>query len=220
MYLIVGEVISAEEVRAARQVLDTAVFKDGRATAGWHAKEVKHNLQASSGDKAVVDLRAELTKKIEGNTLFRMFVRPRKLTPLILSRYEVGMEYGTHVDDAIISGIRTDLSFTLFLEDPETYDGGALIIETTGGTEEIKLPAGSMVIYPSSTLHRVEPISRGVRRAAVGWACSYLRSAEQREILFDLDMTVEEMRRAKTDRSILDKVVKTRSNLLRQWVDI
>ena len=128
MFLIIANVVSEEAVLEARSVLDASIFKDGRATAGWHAREVKRNLQTGRGDEPVQKLRAELTKHIEQNALFRMFARPRKLTPLILSRYEVGMEYGTHVDDAIISGLRTDLSFTLFLEDPDSYDGGAMLL--------------------------------------------------------------------------------------------
>ena len=219
MYLIIANMISPEQLRTAREVLDAAIFKDGRTTAGWHAKEVKNNLQAGRGEEAVDKLRAMLTKQIETNTLFRMFARPRQLTPLILSKYEVGMEYGAHVDDAIINGMRTDLSFTLFLEDPETYDGGALVLETTAGEDEIKQSAGSMVVYPSNTLHRVQPVSRGIRRAAVGWASSFLRNAEHREILFDLDNTIEELRQLDVPRRALDRVVKTRSNLLRMWAE-
>jgi PKHD-type hydroxylase len=219
MYLIIADVIDREEIGQARSVLDAATFKDGRATAGWHARDVKRNLQTGRGEEPVEELRKELTERIQTNGLFRMFARPRKLTPLILSRYEIGMEYGTHVDDAMISGIRTDLSFTLFLEEPPTYDGGALVIETTAGEETVKLPAGSMVVYPSTTLHRVEPVSRGFRRAAVGWVQSLVRSAEQREVLFDLDTTVEEMRRQNAPRATLDRVMKTRSNLLRMWAE-
>jgi PKHD-type hydroxylase len=129
------------------------------------------------------------------------------------------MEYGAHVDDAIISGMRTDLSFTLFLEELDSYEGGALVIETTAGEEEIRLPAGSMIVYPSSTLHRVQPVTRGVRRAAVGWVSSFLRSPEQREMLFDLDTAIEEMRRLETPRAVLDRIIKTRSNLMRMWVE-
>ncbi len=219
MYLIIADALSAEQLQDARTVLDSADFKDGRATAGWHARAVKNNLQAGRGDEAVEGLRATLTDRIEKNTLFRMFARPRKLTPLILSRYEVGMEYGAHVDDAIISGMRTDLSFTLFLEELDSYEGGALVIETTAGEEEIRLPAGSMIVYPSSTLHRVQPVTRGVRRAAVGWVSSFLRSPEQREMLFDLDTAIEEMRRLEIPRQVLDRIIKTRSNLMRMWVE-
>ncbi len=219
MYLIIADALSAGQLQDARAVLDGAEFKDGRATAGWHARAVKNNLQAGRGNEAVEALRKMLAEQIEKNALFRMFARPRKLTPLILSRYEVGMEYGAHVDDAIISGMRIDLSFTLFLENLDSYEGGALVIETTAGEEDIRLPAGSMVVYPSSTLHRVQPVTRGVRRAAVGWVSSFLRNPEHREMLFDLDIAVEEMRRLNVARPVLDRIVKTRSNLLRMWAE-
>jgi PKHD-type hydroxylase len=219
MYLVIADVLSADEVEEARGVLEAAEFVDGRATAGWHARAVKHNLQAGRGDRAIEGLRAKLAARIKENTLFRMFARPRQLTPLILSRYEPGMAYGSHVDDAMIGGMRTDISFTLFLDDPDSYEGGALVIETMAGEEAVKLPAGSMVVYPSTTLHRVDPVSRGARRAAVGWARSLVRHAEQREILFDLDTTVEELRRSDAPRPALDRIMKTRSNLLRMWID-
>ncbi|MEC5322129.1 Fe2+-dependent dioxygenase [Aurantimonas sp. A3-2-R12] len=219
MYLVIGDVLNQNEVKDACVVLDAAQFVDGRATAGWHARAVKNNLQAGRGDNGVDTLRATLAKRIEANALFRMFARPSRLTPLILSRYEPGMAYGSHVDDAMIGGIRTDISFTLFLDDPETYDGGALIIETTAGEEEVKLAPGQLVAYPSTTLHRVDPVTRGTRRVAVGWARSQVRHAEQREILFDLDTTVEELRHADVPRQTLDRVMKTRSNLLRRWIE-
>lgn len=219
MYLVIADVLKTGEVDEARRTLEAAQFVDGRATAGWHARSVKHNLQAGRGDRGIEGLKTALAARIEENALFRMFARPHRLSPLILSRYEPGMAYGSHVDDAMIGGMRTDVSFTLFLDDPTSYDGGALVIETTAGEEEVKLPAGSMVVYPSTTLHRVEPVSRGARRAAVGWARSLVRHAEQREILFDLDTTVEELRRTDAPRPVLDRIMKTRSNLLRMWID-
>ena len=147
MYYVIADILDAGGIAAARETLAGAKFVDGRATAGWHAKLVKRNLQASGADKAIADLRATLAAKISDHQLFRLAARPKALTPLILSRYEPGMEYGTHVDDALMNGMRTDVSFTLFLSDPESYEGGALVIESTGGEEDVKLPAGSLVAY-------------------------------------------------------------------------
>ena len=113
--------------------------------------------------------------------MFRLAVRPKALAPLMFSAYEHGMEYGSHVDDALMQGMRTDVSFTLFLSDPESYDGGELVIESAAGEDAVKLAAGSLVAYPSTTLHRVAPVTRGVRLAAVGWARSFVRDGAQRE---------------------------------------
>jgi PKHD-type hydroxylase len=118
--------------------------------------------------------------------VFVAAARPKRLVRLLISRYEPGMTYGTHVDDALMDGVRPDLSFTLFLSDPATYEGGALVIEDTYGERMVKLPAGELILYPSTTLHRVDPVTSGVRLAAVGWVRSYVRDPEHREILFDL----------------------------------
>jgi PKHD-type hydroxylase len=148
-----------------------------------------------------------------------MAVRPKKLTPLIFARYGPGETYGSHVDDAIMQGLRTDVSFTLFLSEPDSYEGGELVIDSSGGEESVKLPAGSLFLYPSTFLHRVEPVTKGERLVCVGWARSYLRSAEQRELLFDLDRARRALfaRGGKTDE--FDILSKCTANLLRMWAD-
>jgi PKHD-type hydroxylase len=219
MYHVIADVLDADGVAAAREVLAKAQFVDGRATAGWHAKLVKNNLQAAGGDKAVAELRDRLAEKIGGNALFRLVARPKALTPLLLSRYEPGMEYGSHVDDAIMQGMRTDVSFTLFLSDPDSYDGGALIIETSGGEDDVKLPAGSLVAYPSNTLHRVQPVTKGARLAAVGWARSFVRDPARRELLFDLDTARQTLFAREGKSAEFDLLSKSLANLLRMWAE-
>ena len=219
MYHVIADILDSEAVARARAVLANAKFVDGRATAGWHAKLVKNNLQATGGDRAVSALRETLAAAIGGNALFRLAARPKVLTPIILSRYEPGMEYGSHVDDALMNGIRTDVSFTLFLSDPDSYDGGALVIESSGGEDDIKLPAGSLVAYPSTTLHRVQPVTKGARLAAVGWARSFIRDPARRELLFDLDTARQSLFAREGKTAEFDLLSKSTANLLRMWAE-
>jgi PKHD-type hydroxylase len=218
MILQIANILSAGDLATVDELVAALSFEDGRATAGWAARGVKDNEQATPG-RTLSALRDLLAHRILGNEVFALAVRPKQLTPLIVSRYGAGKHYGTHVDDAMISGMRTDVSLTLFLADPASYDGGELVIETSSGEEAFKLPAGSLVAYPSTTLHRVEPVTRGERCASVGWARSLVRSAEQRELLFDLDRA----RRSLFDRDgqsrEFDLLSKTHANLLRMWVE-
>jgi PKHD-type hydroxylase len=136
-----------------------------------------------------------------------------------LSRYRAGQTYGLHVDDALMGGVRTDISFTLFLSPPETYDGGALIIEDSLEARAVKLSAGSVFLYPSTTLHRVEPVTAGERLVVVGWVQSRIRAAEKREVLFDLDRSIAELHASAGKSALFDTLCKTRSNLLRMWAE-
>ena len=148
-----------------------------------------------------------------------MAVRPKVLTPLMISRYKPGKQYGTHVDDALMRGLRTDISFTLFLSEPETYEGGALVVESAAGEQEFRLAAGAMIVYPSTALHRVESVKKGERLAAVGWARSFIRSSEQREILFDLENVRRNIFDLHGKTPAFDQVSKCSANLLRMWAD-
>jgi PKHD-type hydroxylase len=153
------------------------------------------------------------------NDLFRIAVRPKQLSALLFSRYEPGMSYGSHVDDALMSGMRSDIAFTLFLETPETYDGGELVIESAAGEDAIKLPPGALVAYPATSLHRVNAVAHGVRLAAVGWAKSLVRDAARRELLFDLD-TARRRMFAQTGKSAeFDLISKSFANLVRMWAE-
>lgn len=218
MMMCIGNVLNSDEVADVCSDIAGLTFVDGRATAGWAAKLVKNNEQAEAGG-SVDSLRARISARILGNDLFQLAVRPKALTPLLLSRYARGKEYGTHVDDALMQGMRTDVSFTLFLTDPESYEGGELVIESNAGEQPFKLPAGSMIVYPSTTLHRVAPVEHGVRLAAVGWARSFVRSAERREILFDLEAARRDVFAQSGKSPTFDLLAKCGANLLRLWAE-
>ena len=218
MLLVIASVLTPIEAAVLREAACSLTFDDGRKTAGRFAAAVKANDQASPSPELDVVL-AKVERALAANALFRSAARPKALTRLILSRYRVGQTYGLHVDDALMQGLRTDLSFTLFLAEPESYDGGALIIEDSFEARAIKLAPGDLILYPSTTLHRVEPVARGERLAVVGWVQSLIRNGEQREILFDLDQAVEATHAAEGKTPQFDRLAKTRSNLLRIWAE-
>ncbi len=196
---------------------DEDSFISGKATAGWAAREVKHNDQ-SSGQAAKAAI-AHVREALMDNSVFLAAVRPKEVFGLLVSRYREGMSYGTHADNPLMNGKRTDLSFTVFLNAPEDYEGGELVIDSNDGDHSIKLPAGSVVVYPSTSLHRVTEVTRGQRLVVVGWVRSFIRNAEQREILFDLEQVVTGLRAANAERAILDRIFKTRNNLIRLWAE-
>ncbi|MBL9053536.1 MAG: Fe2+-dependent dioxygenase, partial [Tabrizicola sp.] len=179
MLLVIRGLVSPAEARVLREAAQDLTFGDGKATAGRFAREVKANDQALPSPERDAVL-GRIERALRENALFRSAARPKALTPLILSRYRVGQTYGLHVDDAVMGAMRTDLSFTLFLCDPEAYDGGALVIEDALEARSIKLGAGDMILYPSTTLHRVEPVTRGERLAVVGWVQSQIRNGDER----------------------------------------
>ena len=219
MMLCIADVLDAEACAMVRERLDAASFVDGKATAGWHARLVKDNRQADPRDRSLDDLRAMLKERLLAHPLFQLAARPKTLSPLLLSRYEPGMAYGRHVDDALMRGMRSDVSFTLFLSEAGSYEGGELVIETTAGEQAVKFDAGSLVLYASTTLHRVEAVSTGVRLAAVGWARSYVRGAEQREILFDLDTARRRLFERDGKSEEFDLLSKSSANLMRLWAE-
>jgi PKHD-type hydroxylase len=217
MQILIGNLLSADELTLIRATLAQANFEDGRATAGFAAQLVKHNLQAE--DRKVDTVRKLVEERILANDIFTMAVRPKQLISVMFSRYQDGMHYGSHVDDALMQGARTDVSFTLFLSEPESYDGGALVIESASGEDAVKPAAGSLIAYPSTSLHHVEAVTRGTRLAAVGWARSYVRDPARREMLFDLD-TVRRQLFAREGKSVeYDLVSKSLANLMRMWVE-
>ncbi len=218
MMMAIENVLTAAEVGMVVKAAEELTFNDGKTTAGRIAAAVKANDQAAPGPELEA-IQALVAKALSGNAVFTSAARPRQMSRLILSRYRIGQTYGLHVDDAMMQGMRTDLSFTLFLREPETYEGGALIIEDMFEARAVKLRAGDLFLYPSTTLHRVEPVVSGERLAVVGWVQSLIRRADQREVLFDLDGAVNAVlvREGKTE--LLDTLTKTRSNLTRMWAE-
>lgn len=219
MILCIAQVLPPDLLADIVRRLEDARFVDGARTAGWHAKLVKANEQLSPADAAHADLIRRINAAIEEHALFRIAARPKAVRPVMISRYTAGMEYGTHVDDAMMGGIRTDISFTLFLADPASYDGGELVMEGTGGEQAYKLDAGSMILYPSGALHRVEPVTRGARLAAVGWAQSLVRDPGKREILFDLDTARRAIFQQQGKTTEFDLISKSAANLMRLWAE-
>ncbi|RAK52731.1 Fe2+-dependent dioxygenase [Phenylobacterium deserti] len=216
--IVLADVLNREEVLAVRAGLAAAPFREGTATAGAAAGPVKHNEQAQPGDPGVIALARRVRLALEAHAGVRTFARPVRWSGLMFSRYGSGQQYGLHTDNATMYGgdgqsLRSDLSFTLFLSDPDSYDGGALEVRDRAADRAFRLEAGSAILYPTGCLHRVAPVTRGVRLACVGWMQSRVRRADQREILYDLEQV-----RARTGAGeaalLLDK---TLGNLLRMW---
>lgn len=224
MITCIDEVLTPEEVQKVRQAFAGMTFVDGKATAGHRAKRVKHNLQADrSKSPGASEVEEIILAALGRSAEFKRTALPRHIRPPLFSRYESGMHYGAHVDDAIMGTTqraRSDLSLTLFVSDPQDYDGGELVIDTPFGEQEVKLPAGAAVVYASSTLHRVAPVTRGRRLAAVTWVQSLVRDPAAREILHDLDLVRRACQRLDPESRETDLAYKTYVNLMRMWAEV
>jgi PKHD-type hydroxylase len=219
MILAIDNVLTPEELQFFVESLSQANFVDGKKTAGWHAKLVKNNTQLEKTSERAVELTDIVKGALERNILLKTAVQPKIIHSILFSRYEKGMSYGSHTDNAFMGKWRSDVSFTLFLSSPTTYSGGELVVATMCSDRSYKLEAGSAIVYPSSMLHRVEPVTEGVRLVAVGWIQSLVRDPSEREILFELD-TVRRSIFAKEGKTLeFDLLSKTHSNLLRKWAD-
>lgn len=210
-----------EDVERVRSKADGLTWRDGRKTAGRTARAVKANLQADLSTGAGKGLQDFLMKAVSGHPMVTSLARPKRFSRLLLSRTEDSGHYGLHVDNAIMGqdggAMRTDLSFTLFLSDPETYEGGALCLSTQAGEFTAKPPAGTMVLYPSGAIHEVRPVTSGSRLVCVGWMESRIQRADQREVLADLEAARSTLPGTQADqRLLLDKSI---SNLIRMWAD-
>ena len=222
MIFTLDDVVTSEELDNLRRTLEQAQFIDGKTTAGWHAKLVKNNMQLDKTATNTQALQNQVKAILKRNTLFQSAVLPKKIHSILFSCYHVGMSYGSHTDNALMGDQefwRADVSFTLFLSDPSTYTGGELVIENSDEERCYKLKAGSMIVYPSSTLHRVETVTDGVRLAAVGWVQSLIRDPANREILFDLDTTRRSLFTQSSKTIEFDLISKTYTNLLRKWAE-
>ncbi|MDT8429700.1 MAG: Fe2+-dependent dioxygenase [Pseudomonadales bacterium] len=219
MILPIAQALPPDLIKACQQLAtQDKLFVDGRSTAGWYARDKKHNQQAKP-DTRVRALLAQVETALLGHELIIAAGRPKTLIRLLLSRYEPGMHYDNHIDDALLDKQRADLSFTLFLSDPGSYEGGELVIDEPAAERSFKLEAGSLLLYPSTTLHRVEPVRSGRRLVLVGWLRSFIRQAQQRELLFDLDRSIAGIRGDSSHEHTLALMLKTRSNLLRMWAE-
>ena len=222
MLICIPDIVTPAEARQLRDRVLQLKFVDGSATAGVYARTVKRNQQLENSPETQ-KLQEFVMQALMRSVEFERFAFPRNMKPIMFSRYEPGMEYGTHVDNAVMSGrppVRSDVSLTLFLSEPDTYDGGELTIQTLTGEEQIKLPAGSIVTYPSSTLHRVAPVTRGVRVAAVTWVQSMIRDPACREILSDLETTRRTIFETQGKTREFDLISKSFANLMRMWAEV
>jgi PKHD-type hydroxylase len=224
--LCIPEVLTKEQVAHCRQTIDKAEWVDGRVTAGAQSASVKNNLQLPEGSPAAIELGDTVLEALSRSPLFISAAIPLKIFPPLFNRYGVGQSFGTHVDGAIraVPGtpvrIRTDLSVTLFLSEPDEYDGGELTVEDRYGTQEVKLSAGDLVLYPSTSLHHVKPVTRGTRTSSFFWLQSMVRDDNARTLLFDLDQTVQQL---SAERGIEDaacvRLTGIYHNLIRCWAD-
>jgi PKHD-type hydroxylase len=222
MIVAIPDVLEPDELSALLGALAHAEFLDGRATAGWNARPVKNNQQMVPGSAQGMDLQSILVKALTRNLAFQLAARPKLMRPVVFNRYTAGMSYGPHMDDPIMGMqpmLRADLSFTLFLSDPQSYDGGELAVEALGGERRFKLPLNHMVVYPSTSLHQVTPVTRGVRLAAVTWVQSLIRDPAQREILYDLDTAHRAVFAQHGKTRELDLLTKVLTNLVRLWAE-
>lgn len=212
---VIPNVLSAEQLLQVHAQLQSLQFADGKNTAFGMAKSVKNNQQLTA--KQAPQLIQSLAKLVTGNRTLRLLSQPSRFTPPMVSHYGEGMSYGTHTDSAVIQGVRGDLSYTLFLAEPSTYDGGELALETPLGEQKIKLSAGSLVLYHTGVLHRVAPVTRGARLAAVGWIQSRIRDPRQRQTVIDLELVrAMHLKSSGHDRAA-DLLLKVSHNLRRMW---
>lgn len=226
MLIQVPDVLTPEQVAEARNILEAAEWVDGKITAGHQSARAKDNLQIPEGHPAARQVGDMILKALGRNPLFMSAALPLHVFPPLFNRYSGGQAFGTHVDNAIrqVPGtphrIRTDLSCTLFFAGPEEYDGGELCVEDTYGVHPVKLPAGHAVLYPSTSLHHVKPVTRGARLCSFFWLQSMVRDDGRRSLLFDLDLGIQRLSRDHPDHPSAVQLTGVYHNLLRQWAEV
>ena len=223
MMLRIPALLSPEEVRECRQAMEAAEWQDGRTTAGHLAAKVKSNLQLPIDSPLAQKMGQLILDKLCQNPLYLSAALPLRVLPPRFNRYECVGTYGNHIDNAlfVIPGtaikVRTDVSTTVFFSDPDEYEGGELIVEDTFGHQSVKLAAGDAILYPGTSLHRVNPVTRGTRYASFFWTQSLVKSDEQRRLLFDLDQSIQQLTMDCPDHPRLSALSGTYHNLLRMW---
>jgi PKHD-type hydroxylase len=225
MLIRIPQVLSPQQVRDCRKALETAEWGDGRATAGYLSSRVKDNVQVPEGHPTARQLGNMILDELDKNQLFISAALPLKVVPPLFNRYTGGQSYGAHIDGAVrpVPGtphrVRTDLSATLFLSDPQDYEGGELIVQDMAGERRVKLPAGDMVLYPGTSVHRVEPVTKGARLAAFFWIQSMVREDAKRDLLLQMDTALQQLGRDTPNHSAVVQLMGVYHNLLRLWSD-
>jgi PKHD-type hydroxylase len=225
MLLQIPDVLNVEQVKEFREILDKANWIDGKVTAGHQSAKAKNNSQLPENSAEAKMLGEKILMALERNSTFISAALPLKVFPPLFNSYSGGQEFGTHIDNAIrqVTGtpfrIRTDLSATLFLSDPLDYEGGELVVEDTYGTHKIKLPAGHMILYPSSSLHYVKPVTKGARVASFFWIESMVRDDAARTLLFDLDSSIRLLNQELPNHEVMVQLTGIYHNLLRRWAN-
>ena len=226
MLLHIPDVLTSEQVSHARRVLDQAEWVDGRVTAGHQSARAKDNQQLPEDSAAARELGQMILAVLQRNPMFLSAALPLQVFPPLFNRYQGGQSFGTHVDNSIrqVTGtphrIRTDISATLFLTNPDEYDGGELVVEDTYGVHSIKLPAGHMVIYPATSLHHVRTVTRGARISSFFWIQSMVRDDGERTLLFDLDSSIQRVSQALPEHPTPVQLTGIYHNLLRRWAEL
>ena len=226
MLLAIPDVLSPSQVAESRRLLESTEWIDGRATAGHQGARVKDNQQLAVENPIARQVGEVILRALSANPLFMSAALPLHIVPPMFNRYSGGQTFGTHVDGSIriIPGtgqrIRTDLSATLFFTGPEEYDGGELIVEDTYGSKAVKLPAGHMILYPSTSLHRVTPVTRGTRLCSFFWIQSMVRDDSRRSLLFDMDVAIQRLGAENATHPSVVQLTGVYHNLLRQWAEM
>ena len=226
MLIHARNVLSPAELQRIRALLDAADWADGRITAGTQSAQVKRNQQLPETAAQIGEARAIVRAALARNAQFFSAALPREIYPPLFNRYEGGQHFGNHVDNAVrllpdgSRHLRTDVSATLFLAEPDSYDGGELVIDDTYGEQRVKFAAGDMVVYPSSSLHRVEPVTRGARVACFMWIQSMVREDAQRALLHEMDLAIATLRKEHGDTEALVSLTGNYHNLLRMWAEL
>lgn len=226
MLIPIPNLLTQEDVLDFRSQMDAVEWVDGKVTAGYQSATVKENLQLPESSPVAIELGRRILRALEANPLFVSAALPAKIFPPLFNRYDVGQGFGNHVDNSVrripATGeyVRTDLSMTVFLASPEEYDGGELIVEDTYGAHAVKLPAGHAILYPSTSLHHVEPVTRGSRVCSFFWMQSMIRSDQQRSLLLNLDVAIQRLGQDHPEHASLLDLTGVYHNLLRAWAAV
>ena len=222
MLVRVENVLEPAELASIRERLASANFSDGAGTAGSLARTVKRNLQLPPDSPVAADLSPVVLQALQRSYAFNSAALPRQISPLLFNRYDTGMEYGPHIDNAFMGGaarMRSDIACTLFLSEPAEYEGGELEVRALYGGHSVRLAAGQLIVYPASSLHRVVPVTRGARLAVVFWVQSLVRDPERRRVLFDVELVIQRLRASAPGHPEIASLVGIYHNLLRLWTE-